>query len=220
MSRAVGIHLIVSTQRPSVEVITGLIKANITSRIGLQVASQVDSRTILDMGGAEKLLGRGDMLFLSGDTSKPRRLQGPMVTEKEVKDVVKFWKTQAEKMEVTEEAGLTIDFEAKSSSGGGGFGGDGGNEEDDMYEEAKETVIQAGKASASLLQRRLRVGYARAARLLDILEDKGIIGPGDGAKPREVYVSKPSEEVSPESVSLEATGVVADTIEAEKEEEI
>src|SRR3989339_2243813 len=131
MSRAVGIHLIVSTQRPSVEVITGLIKANITSRIGLQVASQVDSRTILDMGGAEKLLGRGDMLFLSGDTSKPRRLQGPLVSEKEVKDVVKFWRTQAERAEISEGSGLNIDFESKSSSSTNYDGG--GSDEDDLY---------------------------------------------------------------------------------------
>jgi len=186
MSRAVGIHLIVSTQRPSVEVITGLIKANITSRVALQVASQIDSRTILDMAGAEKLLGRGDMLFLSGDTSKPRRLQGPLVSEKEVKDVVRFWRLQAEKAEITEDSGLNIDFESKSP-GGSEFSG-GGSDEDDLYEEAKNVVVEAGKASASLLQRRLRVGYARAARILDILEDKGVIGPGDGAKPREVYV--------------------------------
>ena len=186
MSRAVGIHLVVSTQRPSVEVITGLIKANITSRVALQVASQIDSRTILDMAGAEKLLGRGDMLFLSGDTSKPRRLQGPLVSEKEVKDVVRFWRLQAEKAEITEDSGLNIDFESKSP-GGSEFSG-GGSDEDDLYEEAKNVVVEAGKASASLLQRRLRVGYARAARILDILEDKGVIGPGDGAKPREVYV--------------------------------
>src|SRR5574343_345816 len=163
MSRAVGIHLVLSTQRPSVEVITGLIKANITSRIALQVISQIDSRTIIDMAGDEKLLSRGDMLFLSGDVSKPRRLQGPMVSEKEVKDVVRFWKEQAEREEVTKEVGLSIDLDAKIESGGG-FGDNGGSDEDDLYEEAKNVVIEAGKASASLLQRRLRVGYARAAR--------------------------------------------------------
>jgi S-DNA-T family DNA segregation ATPase FtsK/SpoIIIE len=192
MSRAVGIHLIVSTQRPSVEVITGLIKANITSRVALQVASQIDSRTILDMAGAEKLLGRGDMLFLSGDTSKPRRLQGPLVSEKEVKDVVRFWRLQAEKQEVGEESGLNIDFESKSDSTSGYGGHDGGSDEDDLYEDAKAIVIETGKASASFLQRRLRVGYARAARLLDILEDNGVVGPGDGAKPREVYMKADS----------------------------
>lgn len=219
MSRAVGIHLVVSTQRPSVEVITGLIKANITSRIALQVASQVDSRTILDMAGAEKLLGRGDMLFLSGDTSKPRRLQGPMVSEKEVKDVVRFWKLQAEKIEVIEESGLNIDFESKAP-GGSEFSGSAGNDEDDLYEDAKSVVIEAGKASASLLQRRLRVGYARAARLLDILEDKGIVGPGDHAKPREVYVRpEGAAESNPNPVAQYGeTGVQSTDLEGEPKE--
>jgi len=186
MSRAVGIHLILSTQRPSVEVITGLIKANITSRVALQVASQIDSRTILDMAGAEKLLGKGDMLFVSGDSAKPRRVQGAMVTEKEVKEVTDFLREQSEMVETKPESDLSADFNASSSTGQGS--GDDASGEDDMYTEAKELVIQAGKASASLLQRRLRVGYARAARLLDILEDNGVIGPGDGAKPREVYL--------------------------------
>ncbi len=192
MARAVGIHLVVSTQRPSVEVITGLIKANITSRIALQVASQVDSRTILDMSGAEKLLGSGDMLYLAGDVSKPRRIQGAFVTEKEVKDVVKFIKQQAEQLDEEageeKEGGLMLDpDEVVASTAGVGGADDTG---DDLFGEAKEVVAQAGKASASLLQRRLRVGYARAARLLDILEEKGIIGPGDGAKAREVYIGK------------------------------
>lgn len=191
MARAVGIHLVVSTQRPSVEVITGLIKANITSRVALQVASQVDSRTILDMSGAEKLLGNGDMLYLAGDVSKPRRIQGSYVSEKEVKDVVKFIKQQAEQLE--EDTGEEKEEELKldpdeivantANADGGGMG-------DELFDDAKEVVAQAGKASASLLQRRLRVGYARAARLLDILEEKGIIGPGEGAKPREVYIGK------------------------------
>ncbi len=191
MSRAVGIHLVVSTQRPSVEVITGLIKANITSRIGLQVASQVDSRTILDMSGAEKLLGNGDMLYLAGDVSKPRRLQGSFVSEKEVKDVVKFIKQQAEQLdeEIGEEKeeSLKLDPDEIVANVAGTEGGDMG---DELFNDAKEVVAQAGKASASLLQRRLRVGYARAARLLDLLEEKGIIGPGEGAKPREVYIGK------------------------------
>ena len=218
MSRAVGIHLILSTQRPSVEVITGLIKANITSRVALQVASQIDSRTILDMAGAEKLLGKGDMLFLAGDVAKPRRLQGAMVTEKEVKDVTKFIKAQAENMEVDEENDLKLDFNANTNSKGGFTGG--GNEDvgDDLYGEAKETVVLAGKASASLLQRRLRVGYARAARLLDILEEKGIIGPGDGAKAREVYI-RPDGTVAQEPANLVGvSGINADTPEAEADE--
>lgn len=215
MSRAVGIHLILSTQRPSVEVITGLIKANITSRIALQVASQIDSRTILDMAGAEKLLGKGDMLFLAGDVAKPRRLQGAMVTEKEVKDVMKFIKAQSENIEVAEENDLKVDFNANTNSSGGFTGGGNDDADDDMYGEAKETVILAGKASASLLQRRLRVGYARAARLLDILEEKGVIGPGDGAKPRDVYLKPEGAQMPP---PIEATGINADTPEAEGED--
>lgn len=186
MARAVGIHLIVSTQRPSVEVITGLIKANITTRIAFQVATQIDSRTIIDMAGAEKLLGNGDMLYLSSSSPKPKRIQGVFVSESEVKRVVKFIKNQ--KMTAEEEIGEDItaarlggSLEFKSSEGG---------QEDDLYEAAKEEVVRAGKASASLLQRRLRVGYARAARLLDILEENGIIGPADGAKPREVYAAQ------------------------------
>jgi len=219
MSRAVGIHLILSTQRPSVEVITGLIKANITSRIAFQVASQVDSRTILDMAGAEKLLGKGDMLFMAGDVAKPRRLQGANVTEKEVKDVVKFIKTQAEELDMMGgEEEMHVDFNATGS-----FGGNTSNPNDDaddeLYVDAKEVVVLAGKASASLLQRRLKVGYARAARLLDILEEKGIIGPGDGAKPREVFI-RPDGTVAQEPAMLvrSETGINADTPEAENEE--
>lgn len=194
MARAVGIHLIVSTQRPSVEVITGLIKANITTRIAFQVGSQVDSRTILDGAGAEQLLGDGDMLFQQGDASKPRRVQGAFVREKEAKQVAKFIKDQAD--EVMEEEGepeMEIDLESQPTPGGLGNSGD-----DELYDDAKEVVVLAGKASASLLQRRLRVGYARAARLIDILEDQGIIGPGEGAKPREVYVKADTEPVEKE----------------------
>ncbi|MEX2052967.1 MAG: FtsK/SpoIIIE domain-containing protein, partial [Candidatus Paceibacterota bacterium] len=195
MARAVGIHLIVSTQRPSVEVITGLIKANITSRIGLQVGSQVDSRTILDTSGAEKLLGNGDMLFQSGDVSKLRRLQGSFVTEKEVKDVVKFIKQQAEQLQESdeEEEKLEINLDETVSSSGAVSGEDMG---DELFNDAKEVVVQAGKASASLLQRRLKVGYARAARLLDLLEESGMIGPGEGAKPREVYIGREQDDGS------------------------
>ncbi|MBI2121542.1 MAG: DNA translocase FtsK [Candidatus Sungbacteria bacterium] len=180
MARAVGIHLIVSTQRPSVEVITGLIKANITSRIAFQVASQVDSRTILDMSGAEKLLGNGDMLFLAGDTAKPRRIQGAFVSEQEVKKVVGFLREEMEAPEYDEKI-LETKME-ESDSAEDDFGDD-----DPLYDEARELVMEAGKASASYLQRRLRVGYARAARLLDIMESRGVVGPGDGAKPREVF---------------------------------
>jgi len=182
MSRAVGIHLIIATQRPSVDVITGLIKANITSRIAFSVASSMDSRTILDSVGAEKLVGRGDSLFITTDLSKPKRIQCCYVGDKDIKRVAAYlideMETPAEYIdEVTEK---------KSGASFGVFGMDDGD--DDLYDEAKQTVLKAGKASASYLQRRLKVGYARAARLLDLLEERGIIGPGDGAKPRQVMV--------------------------------
>ena len=181
MARAIGIHLVLSTQRPSIEVITGLIKANITTRISFQVASQIDSRTILDMSGAEKLLGSGDMLYLSGDSNKPKRIQGVFISEEETKKVTGFLKSQ--KNENTEYDGEITESKKPSLE----FSSDDSEMEDDLYNDALEVIREAGKASASLLQRRLRVGYARAARLLDIMEDKGIIGPADGAKPREVY---------------------------------
>jgi len=184
MARAVGIHLVVSTQRPSVEVITGLIKANITSRMACQVASQIDSRTILDMAGAEKLLGNGDMLFLTGNVSKPRRVQGAYVSDKEVKKVTDYLKTLQEP-DYKEEVSLDQSTSTKFGSGSNISEAD-----DELYEDAKEVVVRAGKASASLLQRRLRVGYARAARLIDILEEKGIVGPADGARPRDVFIDE------------------------------
>lgn len=184
MARAVGIHLVVATQRPSVEVITGLIKANITSRIAFQVASQIDSRTILDGAGAEKLLGNGDMLFLAGDTARPRRIQGAFVSDQEVKRVVEFLRDSAPAAEYDEEM-----FSPKTGEAGDDDDTDDWHGGDDpLYEDARALVTEAGKASASYLQRRLRVGYARAARLLDMLEQEGVIGPGDGAKPREVLV--------------------------------
>lgn len=187
MARAVGIHLVVATQRPSVDVITGLIKANITSRIAFSVASGTDSRTILDTTGAEKLLGRGDMLYISADLSKPKRLQGAFVTDEEIESVTKFIR-QLGKPEY--EPGVTEKQLSADVNLTGGAEGD----DDELYDEAKDIVVRAGKASASYLQRRLRVGYARAARLLDLLEERGIIGPGDGAKPREVYLSSLDDE--------------------------
>jgi S-DNA-T family DNA segregation ATPase FtsK/SpoIIIE len=186
MARAVGIHLIVATQRPSVEVITGLIKANITSRVAFQVASQVDSRTVFDMAGAEKLLGRGDMLFVSAEVSKPRRVQAPLVTEKEVKKVVKFIKSNADSIETSSEE-LAESLKQKLEEGSEGGFDVFSRGEDPLYESAKQVVIEASKASASLLQRRLQIGYARAARLMDMLEGRGVVGPADGAKPRDVY---------------------------------
>lgn len=191
MARATGIHLVVSTQRPSVEVITGLIKANITARVALQVASQVDSRTILDSAGAEKLLGSGDMLFISSDLSKPVRIQGSFVTEEETDGVVKFIKSE-NPQSTDDESQKEIGEEDSPTSNIDSFMN--GDDEDELYEEALEVVKRARKASASLLQRRLRVGYARAARLLDIMEERGAIGPGEGAKPREVYIDPGDEE--------------------------
>lgn len=192
MARAVGIHLIVSTQRPSVEVLTGLIKANITTRIAFQVATQIDSRTILDTGGAEKLLGDGDMLYISANSAKPRRLQGVFASEAEVKRVVKFIKNQ--KIEKGEEK---IGEDITSPLSGGSINLDSvpdSDQDDKLYEEAKKLVIEAGKASASLLQRRLRIGYSRAARLIDTLEENGVVSSADGAKPREILISSSSQD--------------------------
>ncbi|RNB76280.1 DNA translocase FtsK [Brevibacillus invocatus] len=182
MARASGIHLIIATQRPSVDVITGVIKANIPSRIAFGVSSMADSRTILDMGGAEKLLGRGDMLSLPMGASKPIRVQGAFVSDKEVEEVVQFVKQQQEARyneemipgEVQEEAQPVVD--------------------DELYDQAVQIVSEAQTASASLLQRRLRVGYTRAARLIDMMEANGVVGPYEGSKPREVRLPRPSVE--------------------------
>lgn len=189
MSRAVGIHLVLSTQRPSVNVITGLIKANVPSRIALQVASQIDSRTILDQIGAEKLLGQGDMLFLSGELAKPIRLQSAFISEEELHKVADYLKNQSEAQELD-----SIDLDNLGGTGGeAAFGAMVGNDdEDDLLEEAQRAVVEAGKASTSYLQRKLRIGYSRAARLIDLLEDKGIIGPQDGSKPREILIGNDS----------------------------
>ena len=186
MSRAVGIHLLLSTQRPSVNVITGLIKANVPARVALQVASQIDSRTILDQAGAEKLLGAGDMLFLAGDTPQPVRLQSAFVSEAELKAVVQFIAENNE-ADGTDEIALTGSVSADKNVFESSLDSDEG-EDDELYEDARMTVIEAGKASTSFLQRKLGVGYARAARLIDILEERSVIGPGSGAKPREVLI--------------------------------
>lgn len=187
MSRAVGIHLILSTQRPSVEVITGLIKANIPSRVAFQVPSLIDSRTIIDSPGAEKLLGSGDMLYLGAEMSKPQRIQGAFISEGEVKKVVDYLVENYEeipsegiitqKPDMPETALFSANFNDSSLEE---------SDDDELYEQAREIVMQAGKASTSYLQRRLKVGYARAARLIDLLEERGVVGPGEGAKPREV----------------------------------
>lgn len=187
MARATGIHLVLSTQRPSVNVITGLIKANIPTRVAFNVSSMVDSRVILDTPGAEKLLGRGDMLFIPPEQAKPNRIQGSFVTEKEVKKLVEFMKQKVkakgipieyteevtqQKVTVTRSSGLVETTEGL----------------DPLFEEAKSVVMQYDRASASLLQRRLKLGYARAARVLDQLEAAGIVSPSDGSKPREVLI--------------------------------
>jgi S-DNA-T family DNA segregation ATPase FtsK/SpoIIIE len=188
MARAVGIHLVVATQRPSVDVITGLIKANIPTRIAFSVASSVDSRTILDTVGADKLLGNGDMLYLPQELSKPRRIQGAFVTDGEVEKVTDFLKNKREPDYVEE-------VTAKQGSVPG-IPGSGDEADDDLYSDAKQIVIESGKASASLLQRRLRVGYARAARLIDLLEQNGVVGPGEGAKPRDILIGQGGEELA------------------------
>ena len=185
MARAVGIHLVLATQRPSVDVITGLIKANIPARLAFSVASQIDSRTILDQMGAEKLLGKGDMLFSSPEYIKPRRIQGVFVSEQETKAVTDYLRGAREPHYNDEVLSQKVSISGSKSGGGGDFG----EPDDDMFDEAAEAVFRAGKASASMLQRRLRVGYARAARLLDLLEERGIIGPADGARPRDVLIS-------------------------------
>lgn len=182
MARAVGIHLVLATQRPSVDVITGLIKANITTRIAFAVASQTDSRTILDSAGAEKLLGNGDMLFISADLNKPRRIQGAFVEEGEIEKVTISLKEKG----VPDYNTDVVERNIGGSFSSGNFMSEEGGSEDVLYEDAKTEIIRMGKGSASLLQRRLRVGYARAARLLDLLEQNGVVGPPDGSKPREV----------------------------------
>lgn len=192
MARAAGMHLVIATQRPSVDVITGIIKANVPSRIAFAVSSQVDSRTILDAGGAEKLLGRGDMLYAPVGSPKPVRVQGCFVSNKEVERVVDFIKegqTHSYDNQVMEEIEKNIPAEkgSKSSSGedGGGF-----DDHDELLMDAIECVVEAGQASTSMIQRRLKVGYARAGRLVDEMEEMGIVGPFEGSKPRQVLISK------------------------------
>lgn len=186
MSRAIGIHLILATQRPSVDVITGLIKANVPTRIAFSVASLVDSKTILDSSGAEKLLGQGDMLFMCAEFAKPKRIQGAYLTDSEINDVVNYIKDKSGPAEYLE--GVT---DRQKVGGNAGVGLDGNHgDEDELFEEAKGIIIKAGKASTSMLQRRLSIGYGRAAKILDMLEEAGVIGPSNGAKPREVMISQ------------------------------
>jgi S-DNA-T family DNA segregation ATPase FtsK/SpoIIIE len=187
MARATGIHLVLSTQRPSVDVITGLIKANIPSRIAFNVSSMIDSRVVLDMPGAEKLLGRGDMLYIPADQSKPSRIQGTYVSEHEVEKIVEFLRSKNVPVQYTEE--VTSQPVGSFKRGAGATA----NGNDPLFEDALRLICQHDKASASLLQRRLSVGYARAARILDQLEEAGVIGPGEGSKPRDVLIKNPDE---------------------------
>jgi S-DNA-T family DNA segregation ATPase FtsK/SpoIIIE len=186
MARAVGIHLILATQRPSVDVITGLIKANFPARISFRVASKVDSRTILDANGAESLLGRGDMLYLPAGSSRLHRIHGPLVTEDEIVALCDFWRSQA-KAVYNQKLLETPKEQANPEAAG-----EGGDDEvdDELYQEAVRVVCEMGRASTSTLQRRLRIGYGRAARLIDIMEKDGIVGPAEGTKPREVLKKK------------------------------
>jgi len=188
MARATGIHLVVSTQRPSVDVITGLIKANIPCRIAFNVSSMIDSRVILDTPGAEKLLGRGDMLYIPPDQAKPTRIQGAFVSDKEVRRLVEFLKAKNAPVEYTEEV---ISSPLILKRGGGSIGSDG---KDALFEEAIRCVCQYDRASASLLQRRLSIGYSRAARILDQLESAGVVGHAEGSKPRDV-IAKNADEI-------------------------
>lgn len=179
LARATGIHLVIATQRPSVDIITGTIKANISSRIAFAVSSQVDSRTILDMNGAERLVGRGDMLFMPIDASKPVRIQGPFISEEETNILVTYLKEQRKPQYCLEPTQV-----------GGGAGGDDDSSTDELYEDAVRFIVLRGHASTSLLQRKFKIGYTRAARLVDAMEMQGIVGALDGAKPREVLIGK------------------------------
>ena len=184
MARAVGIHLVLATQRPSVDVITGLIKANFPARMSFRVATKIDSRTILDANGAEALLGRGDMLYLPNGSARVHRLHAPFVTEKEIAAVVEFWKAQGAAQ--YQENFLQAPKEDGDSSGSPAEDGDGDDSQDELFQDAVRIVLEYGKASTSLLQRRLRIGYGRAAHLIDLMERDGIVGAADGPKPREV----------------------------------
>jgi S-DNA-T family DNA segregation ATPase FtsK/SpoIIIE len=207
MARAVGIHLILATQRPSVDVITGLIKANMPGRIAFSVASGTDSRTILDSLGAEKLLGRGDMLFANAELSKPVRLQGAFLSDDETKKIVRYIKTKGGGACFVDNV---TDRQAVQGTGGIGLDGKKGDE-DELLDEARKNIVRFQKASASFLQRKLRIGYARAASILDQLEEMGIVGPSNGAKPRDILISQEQNE------AMENQGVSGVSLHSRKE---
>jgi S-DNA-T family DNA segregation ATPase FtsK/SpoIIIE len=191
MARAVGIHLVIATQRPSVNVITGLIKANVPARLAFAVSSATDSRVILDQTGAERLLGKGDMLLLGPSSSIAQRVQGSWVTEEEVRSIAAFWKRQTPELEYDDavqgsDEGAPI---PGSSGGAGGAGGGSGDTDADLVAQATELVVRSQLGSTSMLQRKLRIGFARAGRLMDELEEKGVVGPSTGSKAREVLMT-------------------------------
>ena len=188
MARAAGIHLIVATQRPSTDVITGVVKANIPSRICFAVASSIDSRTALDMTGAEKLLGKGDMLYLPMGENTPERIQGCYISDDEINRLINYCSKQ---LKASYEEGMTLTQAQSNTSSGSGNGDD--DYDDPMYNEIVEFAMQTGKISASLIQRKFRFGFNRAARMIDLLEARGIVGPQNGSKPREV-LKKDEEE--------------------------
>jgi S-DNA-T family DNA segregation ATPase FtsK/SpoIIIE len=186
-ARAVGIHLVIATQRPSVNVITGVIKANIPARLAFAVASAMDSKVILDQLGAERLVGRGDMLLLGSGSSSPQRIQGSWVEESEVAAIVGTWRKQTPLPDEHYVPGVA-DEESAGASGAGGGGG-GGSEDDDLLAQAMELVVRSGLGSTSMLQRKLKVGFARAGRLMDLLEERGVVGPSEGSKARTVMMT-------------------------------
>ncbi|GIK84274.1 MAG: DNA translocase FtsK [Patescibacteria group bacterium] len=188
MARAVGIHLVLATQRPSVDVITGLIKANIPTRIAFNVSSMTDSRVVLDTPGAEKLLGKGDMLYIPPDQARPSRVQGTFVSEPEIRNLIDFIKSQGQSPEYSDD--ITEKYQSSTISGGSGSASGGGDDKDELFDEVVKYVAQMGKGSSSSIQRRFSVGYNRAARILDQLEDAGLVGEAQGAKPRDVHTAK------------------------------
>jgi S-DNA-T family DNA segregation ATPase FtsK/SpoIIIE len=185
-ARAVGVHLAIATQRPSVNVITGVIKANIPARFAFSVASATDSKVILDQGGAERLVGKGDMLNTDPSSAVPNRIQGCWVEEKEVNKIVAHWRKQAPELHYVEEVQGEENLAAVS---GGGAGGGGDDDDDDLLWQAMELVVRSQLGSTSMLQRKLKVGFARAGRLMDLLEERGVVGPSEGSKARTVMMS-------------------------------